>query len=114
MKARVLSTKYRPRNQGKENGLGRKDWVEIKETGQRTVTWEIKKEIWNLAWQNRILKNMAIWQFLNLQGKEIDDDFEVIIDKIAKAYSIGNKTHKIDKENVVIPKVKYSEIIKVL
>ena len=57
---------------------------------------------------------MAIRQFLNLQGEEIDTDLEIIMDEIAKAYSTGDRTHKMDEEDVVIPKVRYSEIMKSL
>ena len=55
---------------------------------------------------------MAIGQFLNLQGEEVDNDLEVIVDKIAKAYSIGDKTHETDEEDNVIPRVRYFEAIK--
>ena len=57
---------------------------------------------------------MAIRQFLNPQGEKGDDDLEVIVDEIAKAYSIGDRTHETDEEDVVIPRVGYSEIMKAL
>lgn len=39
---------------------------------------------------------MAIRQFLNPQRKEVINDIKVIVDKIAKAYSTGNKTYETD------------------
>lgn len=57
---------------------------------------------------------MAIRQFLNPQGKEIINDLEVIVDEIAKAYSTGNKTYKTNKENIVIPKIRYFKIMQAL
>ena len=112
MKVRVLSAKYGPRNLGEENDLGWKDWVEVEETGQRAVTREIKEGIRNLARQNCISKSMAIRQFLNPQGEEVDDDLEVIVDKITKAYSTGDRTNETDEEDVVIPRVGYSKAMK--
>lgn len=76
------------------------------------MTREIQKGIQNLVWQNRISKNIAINQFLNPEGEEVDDDLKVIMDKIAKAYSIGDRIYEIDKENIVMPKVGYFEAIK--
>ncbi len=69
------------------------------------MTRKIEKKVQNLAWQNCILKSMAIGQFLNPQGEEVDDDLEVIVDKIAKAYSKDNRTHETDEEDVVIARV---------
>lgn len=57
---------------------------------------------------------MAIVQFFNLQREDINNDLEVIMDKIAKAYSRDNGTHKIDEEDIVILKVGYSEVMKAL
>ena len=105
MKAKVLSAKYRLKNLGKKNDLDWKDQVEVEETEQREVTWDIEEGIQNLARQNCILKSMAIGQFLNLQGEEVDDDLEVIMNEIAKAYSTSNKTHETNEEDVVIPKL---------
>lgn len=105
VKARVLSAKYGPRNVDEKNDWGWKDRVEIEETEQRAVTREIQEGIRNLARQNRISKSMAINRVLNLEGEEIDDDLEVIVDEIAKAYSIGDRTHETDEENIVIPRV---------
>lgn len=45
MKARVLNAMYKPRNLGKENDLGQKNWVEVKETEQRAVTQDIEEWI---------------------------------------------------------------------
>lgn len=57
---------------------------------------------------------MAIGQFLNLREENVDDDMEVIVDEIAKAYNIGDRTHETDEEVVTIPKVGYSEAIQAL
>lgn len=57
---------------------------------------------------------MAIGQFLISREKNIDDDVEVIIDEIAKAYSIGHRTHERDEEDVTVPKVGYSEAMQAL
>lgn len=57
---------------------------------------------------------MAIRQFLNPREKNIDDDVEVIIDEIAKAYRIWDRTHERDEEDVTVPKVGYSEAIQAL
>ncbi len=88
-----------------ENDLGWKDRMKIEETEQRAVTREIQQDIRNLARQNRILKSMAIDQFLNPEGEEMDDDLEVIVDEIAKVYSTRDRTHETDEENIVIPRV---------
>lgn len=60
------------------------------------------------------MKNIAIRQIFNLQGENIDKDLEVIIDEIAKAYSIDNSTYKINEEDVVISKIRYFKVIKTL
>lgn len=57
---------------------------------------------------------MAIGQFLNPREKNIDDDVEVIIDEIAKAYRIGDRTHERDEEDVTVPKVGYSGAMQAL
>ena len=98
----------------KENDLGWEDRVEVEETGQRTVTREIEERIQNLARQNRISKSITIGQFLNLRGGKVDDDLEVIVDEIAKTYSTGDRTYETDEEDVVIPRVRYSEAMKAL
>lgn len=49
---------------------------------------------------------MAIGQFLNPRDENIDNDAEVIVDEIAKTYSIGDKTHETDEEDVVVPILK--------
>lgn len=36
---------------------------------------------------------MAIKEFLNSEYKKVDDDLEVILNKIAKSYSIMDKTY---------------------
>ena len=114
MKARVLIAKYGLRNLGKENDLGWKDRVEVEEIEQRAVTRNIKEGIQNLTRPNHISKSMAIGQFLNPQRKDIDDDLKIIVNEIAKAYSTGNKTHETNEEDDVIPKIRYSEVMKIL
>lgn len=57
---------------------------------------------------------MAIGQLLNPREKNIDDDVEVIIDEIAKAYRIGDRTHERDEEDVTVPEVGYSEAMQAL
>lgn len=54
---------------------------------------------------------MAIRQFLNSQEKKIGNDLEIIIDKIVKVYSIDDKTYKTNKENIIISKSGYFEIM---
>lgn len=114
VKAKVLSAKYGLRNRGEENDAGWKELVKAEENEQRAVNREIEEGIRNLARQNRISKSMAIGQFLNLREENIDDDMEVIVDEIAKAYNIGDRTHETDEEVVTIPKVGYSEAIQAL
>lgn len=50
---------------------------------------------------------MGINQFFYLADKLLDDDLEIIMNKIAKAYNIKNRTPEIDKEDIVISKVAY-------
>ncbi len=57
---------------------------------------------------------MAIEQFFNLQKKKVNDDLEIILDKIANTYSIRVKTYKIEEKNMVISKVRYFKPIKAL
>ena len=113
-KGKGTKCKVWPRNVDEENDLGLKDRVEIEETEQKAVTRKIQEGIRNLAQKNRISKSMAIDQFLNPQGEEVDDDLEVIVDEIAKAYSVGDRTHETDEEDIVIPSVGYSEAMKSL
>lgn len=54
---------------------------------------------------------MVIDQFFNSKKKKIDNNVEVIIIKIIKAYSMGNKIHKIDEKDVIIPKVRYIKVM---
>lgn len=58
------------------------------------------------------MKSIAINQFLNSEDKKIDNNLKVIIDKIAKIYSIEYKIYKTDKRDIIISKVKYFTIIK--
>lgn len=48
---------------------------------------------------------MAFSQFLNPQGEDFNDDWDAIIDEIAKAYSKGKRAYETEEEDVVIPKV---------
>lgn len=57
---------------------------------------------------------MAIGQFLNPHKEKVDNDVEVIVDKIVKAYSTGDRTHETDEEDVIIPKVGYVEAMQAL
>lgn len=50
---------------------------------------------------------MVMGQFFNLQEEDINNDLEIIIYKIVKAYNINNKTHKIVKKNVIISRIRY-------
>lgn len=84
----------------------KKDWAKNSEL-------KYQKKIWNLVQQNYIFKNIAIRQFFNLQIKEVDNDLKVIINKITKAYSIGDKTYKTDEENIIISNVGYFKAIKI-
>lgn len=58
--------------------------------------------------------SIAIEQFFKLTKKYIDNNVEIIINKIIKAYSISNKTYKTDKKDIIVLKVRYSEIIQAL
>lgn len=49
-----------------------------------------------------------------MKKKEVDDNLEVIVNEIAKAYSIENRTYKTNKKDIIIFKVEYFEIIKSL
>lgn len=55
---------------------------------------------------------MAINQFFNPENEDIDNNLEVIVDKIVKAYSVENTTHDKDEKNDIIPRVRYFEMIK--
>lgn len=57
---------------------------------------------------------MKIRQFLNFKYKNVDNDIEIVIDEIIKAYSISNKTYKIDKKDVIMPKIGYLKIMQTL
>ena len=51
------------------------------------MTREISQNIKYLAWQNQIIQATLIEQFHQFSNDYIDDKPEVVIDKIAKAYS---------------------------
>lgn len=55
---------------------------------------------------------MAIGQFHNPQKEKVDDDLEVIVDKIAKAYNIDNRIYETNEEDIIISKIEYSEAMK--
>lgn len=50
---------------------------------------------------------MTIKQFLNLEEKKVNNDIKDIISNNIKAYSIGDRIHKINKKDIIIPKVWY-------
>lgn len=60
------------------------------------------------------LKNITINQFLNSKEEKVDDNLEVIVNEIAKAYSIESRTYETDKKDIIIFRVEYFEIIKSL
>lgn len=57
---------------------------------------------------------MVIRQFLNFNKKKIDDKSDKIVEKIAKAYSIENKTHKTDEQDIVISRLSYTKAFQAL
>lgn len=42
--------------------------------------------------------------------KSIDDTIKIIVNEIVKAYIIGNKLYKTDKEDVIIPKIGHGKV----
>lgn len=48
---------------------------------------------------------MAINHFFNLKSENINNNLKVIINKIAKSYSIKNKTYRIDKKDIIYLKL---------
>lgn len=48
---------------------------------------------------------------MNFQEKKVDNNFNIITDQIAKAYNVGDSSYKIDKEDMVILKVRYLEVM---
>lgn len=114
VKSRVLSAKYGPRNRNEPIDLGWKDLVLQDEAEQRGVTREIEQNIRDQARQNRITQAMSIDQFLNPLDENIDDMAEVVVDEIAKAYSIGERLYETDEEDVIIPKVGHGEALQAL
>lgn len=59
------------------------------------------------------LKKYGHQAIFQLARKKIDNNLEIIVDKITKTYNIGNKIYKTNREDIVIPKVGYSKAIKV-
>lgn len=59
---------------------------------------------------------MAIEKLLNPQEEKANNNMEIVVDEIVKgyAYSIGDKTHETNEEDMIIPKVGYFEIIEAL
>ena len=39
---------------------------------------------------------------------------EIVVDKIVKAYSVGERLYETDEEDVIIPKVGYGEALQAL
>lgn len=58
--------------------------------------------------------SMTIAQFFNLQKKKVDDDVKVVINKIVKAFSMDDRTHETDEENMIIPKIGYTKAMQAL
>ena len=114
VKSQVLSARYGPRNQEEANNLGWNDRVQEAEEVERSVQRDVEQGIKELARQHRISQSMAIGQFLNPSEEEIDDESDEIVEGIAKAYSIGDRTHKTDEEDVVIPRVSHAEALQAL
>lgn len=114
VKSRVLSAKYGPRNRDEQNDLGWKDLILQDEAEQRGVAQEIEQGIRDLARQNRITEAMSIDQFLNPLDESIDDTAEIVVDEIAKAYSVGERLYETDEEDVIIPKVGHGEALQAL
>lgn len=118
-KKKEIETKNRnnDNSMGLEIGVKKMIWdgiVEEEEDGQRAVNLEIEEGIRSLARKNRISTIMAIAQFLNPQEEKVDNDVEVVVDEIVKAYSTGDRTHETDEEDVIIPKVGYTEAMQAL
>lgn len=44
----------------------------------------------------------------------MDDNLEVIVDKIAESYSVEDRTHETDEKDIIILKVVYFDVIKAL
>lgn len=88
--------------------------VDIDKNRQQTINQEIEEGIQNLVWQNCIIKIMTTGQFLNPKKENINNDVEVIVDEIAKAYSIGDKTNEINQQDLIISKVSYLEVMQAL
>ena len=57
---------------------------------------------------------MVIGQFFNSLNKNINNDTKVIVDKIVKVYSIGNKTHETNEKDVIVPKVSHLEVMQAI
>lgn len=51
---------------------------------------------------------------MNSESENVDDDLKVIVNKIAKSYSVVNRTNKTDEKDGIIPKIGYWEAMKAL
>ena len=111
VKSQVLSARYGPRNQEEANNLGWNDRVQEAEEVERSVQRDVEQGVKELARQHRISQSMAIGQFLNPSEEEVDDESDEIVEVIAKAYSIGDRTHETDEEDVVMPRVSHAEAL---
>lgn len=54
---------------------------------------------------------MAIELYFNSQKEKIDNNVDIIINKSVSAQNIGDKIHRIDKNNVIISKVGYTKVV---
>lgn len=54
---------------------------------------------------------MVIEQCFYTQNKNIDNNAEINIDKITKAYYICSKIYEINENNMIVPKNSYLEAI---
>lgn len=57
------------------------------------------------------MTSIAVTQFLNLQEDKVDNDMEIVVNKIVKAYSISNQIYETDKDDVIILNVRYIKAI---
>lgn len=57
---------------------------------------------------------MAIRQFLNSSEEEVDDESNEIVERIAKTYNTGDRTHETDEEDIVIPRISHAEALQAL
>ena len=91
-----------------------KDLILQDKAEHRGVAQEIEQGIRDLARQNRLTEAMSIDQFLNPLDKSIDNMAEIVVDEIAKAYSVGERLYETNEEDIIIPKVEHGEALQAL